>query len=564
MFQHLQDTLLGNCRMNMGMMFRRWWWLFTIPVVLFALARIGSSLLDRKVKQRLEELGNRVAGPGYLFTIDRVDAHLLSGGIDVYGISLTYDTALWDSLRNGELGEVLEVHATRLRVRQVSYWQLLRQGEAHFRTIEVDTPELAYHFKPEQGDDVADEVVDEEAMTELPALIAVDTLLVLGATGYTTDITGKRPSLHLGECDIRAYTVRLRTQESGRMTYWVAGADIAARGMSAELPPLYDVRLGSLQVDHPAGTAILKDIRLEPREGPDSYGKVIEHETDLLDLTLDSLRFEHIEVGRFITDQILHMGRMTLHAPHARIHRDKTMPDGPFVRKNLPVSGLRQLGISLRIDTVVVENGTVEYHERDANSPEYGVVSFSDIHGEMYGLNNSREPDSTSHLVVHAQARLYERTRVKVHYKAAMASTTDAFTIDARLEELPFTVFNRMTDDLLQVQATKGTIYSLHLRMQGNEWQSSGTLDLAYEDLHIDLVPKAQKWHQGIIKNLLGNALVRKSNLPDRRNYRQGSFVVDRRKDRAVFNYIWRAVKAGTVDTMAPGLLRKPIKQAAS
>ena len=99
--------------------------------------------------------------------------------------------------------------------------------------------------------------------------------------------------------------------------------------------------------------------------------------------------------------------------------------------------------------------------------------------------------------------------------------------------------------------------------MHGNEWQGSGTVDLAYEGLKIDLKPNAEKWHQGKVANLLGNALVRRNNLPDRKSYRQGDFTTYRRRDRAIFNFFWQGIKTGTAGTLAPGILKKPVQDAA-
>nr|MDQ3101168.1 DUF748 domain-containing protein [Bacteroidota bacterium] len=218
---------------------------------------------------------------------------------------------------------------------------------------------------------------------------------------------------------------------------------------------------------------------------------------------------------------------------------------------------------SIRIDTIALSNGKVEYHEKD-KGPDYGMVSFSDINGIMTGLNNSKDADTTSHLVVDATANVYEKIPVQMSYKASMASANDEFTLDAKLGALPFSVFNRMTDDLLNIQATGGRIHSMHIKMRGNESTASGTMDLAYDDLRIDLVPKADQWHEGKLKNLFGNALVRTRNMPGEKKYRQGSFTVDRRKDRAVFNFLWQAVKVGSVDTMAPGLLRNQMRKVVS
>jgi hypothetical protein len=38
-------------------------------------------------------------------------------------------------------------------------------------------------------------------------------------------------------------------------------------------------------------------------------------------------------------------------------------------------------------------------------------------------------------------------------------------------------------------------------------------------------------------------------------------FDIDRRLDRAIFNFWWNALKAGCIDTMVPGMLRERMRK---
>ena len=53
------------------------------------------------------------------------------------------------------------------------------------------------------------------------------------------------------------------------------------------------------------------------------------------------------------------------------------MPDGPFVYKRLPASGLRHMGTFVHVDSVLLHNATVAYNERIEAGGDYGRVSFT-------------------------------------------------------------------------------------------------------------------------------------------------------------------------------------------
>lgn len=543
---------------------KRWWWL-AIPLGIF-LSWYSGVLFERLVTERLRELGSELAGKNSTFTLDRAEPSIFAGSIIVHGITLSFDSTRVDSLKAGKVNELLHVKAEKLMIRQVSYWDLLTRKEVNVGALEIDRPYIKYLFTPSEEDTtdhVADEVVEEEKI-ELPSLIRLDTLLILSATGHTIDITGERPMIDVADINIKAYNGAVRAYPDGTVSYSVAGAAIEARDLKAELPPLYDARIASLKIEHPLGRAFLEKLSVTPRAGPKNYRKVIAHETDLYNIKLDSIWLKGIDVRKFIAEQVLHMRSLVMSSPVAIIHRDKSMPDGPFNYKHLPVSGLKKLGISIRIDTVEIANGKVEYHERLKQDSDFGEVVFHRINGVMTGLNNARRsPSDDKALVVKATARVYEKTTIEMHLRAPLASRNDAFTVEAEVGEIPFSALNRMTEDLLNVKATSGQIHRMRLKMSGNEDRATGDLDLEYDDLRIDLAANDGKKENGFFKNLLGNALIKKENSTDRKNYRQGRFEVERRKDRAIFNFLWQGVKIGTVDCMVPGLLRKPLKKAA-
>src|SRR5690606_7329554 len=140
--------------------------------------------------------------------------------------------------------------------------ELFIEGNVKFHLIEIDRPLIQYYFKPIE-EEVAENVVEEEQV-DLPSLIRVDTLIIRAAHGSTNDISGSRPAFNIGGLDIEANDLDLRSR-NGALTYYIGGALVHAWDLSAELPPIYDLQIADLALQHPLGTTTVQGVRLDPR-----------------------------------------------------------------------------------------------------------------------------------------------------------------------------------------------------------------------------------------------------------------------------------------------------------
>ena len=537
----------------------KWWWI--VPAALLLV--IGADrLVDALLHWQLEKVATAAAGPGASVELGRVRADLFSGTLEVHGLVLGYDSMAVDSLLSGMRRSLVAVDTDRLLLSGLSYLELFRHGAVRLDRIEVDGASIHHYFTPKGEEDTT--TASSENAPGMPALITVDTLIVREAHGSSQDITGKRPSAALANLHIRAGGIRVIHDPNGSIRFMLRSARIEAMDVHAALPPLYDLHIATLTLNHPAGHAELTGLRFQPRHNEQQYHSVLPYETDLFQAAVDTLGMKGIDVARFLSDNALHVDHLTMNGVVFNIYRDKTMRNGPWRHKPLPTRALRELDWSLKVDTLHLQRGLITYHERDTLSPDYGSLAFTDVEATILGINNTpRYLSEGGELLVSATAGLEDRSTVNLELSSVIAAENDAFTIRARVGSLPFTVFNRMTDSLLQVEATGGRIHSLELWMEGNDRSAEGTLDLVYEDLKINFT-RPGKDRRNELVGFVANTLVRTNNLKDKGRYRQAFFKIDRRRDRSIFNFLWNAVKAGAMDTVVPGVVRtKDSKQKA-
>lgn len=520
-----------------------------------------SLVVDRVVRHRLERAAQQAAGGSYTVRLGQVRAHLLRGSVEVRDASLHFDSLALDSLLRGSRAGLLRVHADRIALQGLSYWRLLRHGTVAMRAIDIQAPTIDHFMPPPHA--AADSTTADTASEAMP-LITVDTLRIIAARGGTNDLSGQRTSARVDELDILSGGITVVPRPMGGFVFRARSTTLAARGLAAAFPPLYDLRIASLDLVHPAGLARVTGATFRPRVDPQDYGRVVEFETDLFEATMDTLLLSGLDIQRFLVMQDLFMRRAELRSPVLSIHRDKTMPDGPFLGRRLPPAGLRHIPRALRIDSIIIGNGHVDYHERDTLGTDYGRVSFTALEAVLTGADNTPQGIEEGELQLTATARMHDQGRVAVRYAAPLRPGTSRFTLHAHVHGLPFRVFNHMTDSLLLLKVRDGRIDELVMHMQGDDDQATGTVDLTYADLRLELRSRDPRQPRNWIMDRALDLLVRRTNLRTMDNYRQGTFTVVRRKDRSIFNYAWRGLRAGTLDTMVPGILSRHAQQQAN
>lgn len=524
----------------------------------------GLLIVEHIVRSKLEAAVRKAAGPGYKVDLGDMDIDLLSGSAQVRNAALTFDSLRMDSLVSGALSGLLRVQADRITMTGLSYMQLIRNGVMAVGAVEIVGPTLDHYFMP-HPDAIADTTAAPAPdATAQPTLITLDTLRILRARGGTHDLSGERTSASVAELDILSGGIVVLTGPGGAPRFRTRNTTIIARGVLAAFPPLYDLQIGALELVHPAGLARITMASFTPRADAQHYGTLVPYETDLFHAKADTVLLAGVDIQRFVSEQELFVRRADVLAPVLVIHRDKTLPDGPFIGKRLPPAGLRAMDRQLRIDTIALHDGQVDYNERDSLNQDYGRVSFTSMNATLTGFGNTPELLAHGALRLEASAKVYDKSTLKAKYHASLSPSTSAFTVEAQLRSLPFNVFNRMTDSLLMVKVRSGRIDELVLHMRGNDDRAEGTLDLTYADLDVELHSRDPRQPRTWLLNSALNLVVRRTNMPDAKNYRQGTYTVVRRKDRSIFNYAWRAVRSGVLDSMVPGALSKYAQQKAN
>lgn len=124
--------------------------------------------------------------------------------------------------------------------------------------------------------------------------------------------------------------------------------------------------------------------------------------------------------------------------------------------------------------------------------------------------------------------------------------------MNATIGHLRFPDLNGATSPLLGVSATEGNMNSLGLKMDGNDRRAKVSNRMDYQGLRIE--DARERNTLGLIVMAGMNLLVRNADGSNATKGKQATITLERRRDRAVFNYMRSRLRDGAKAVLLPDL----------
>jgi hypothetical protein len=364
----------------------------------------------------------------------------------------------------------------------------------------------------------------------------------IGARDHGLEVEGKDLHFLTGQAEplgsLRVETVHLT-------------ADSLFGGMASG----YKWSVGNCAFDQEQGTLDLLRTNIGPGLGLEAFSATLPFETDVIEARLDTIHIAGFDMNTAFAENAWSMRSVRLASGAVTVLRDKVVVDGNDPEKPLLSRLIRSFPQGSGADSIIVQRLDVEYHERVDRQRGYAVIPITQIDATITGAKHTGI--DTSALVVRANAVAFNAASVSMVMRAVVADTTDRFEIEASIGPMPFHAINRATGPLLDIQATEGRIDSLIYRMTADDRRASGMVRMNHRGLKLASGGRRSERTGNQIESAVLNALVRKTSRNKIGNARDGRFAFDRRRDRAIFNYLWSGLREGVKAELLPEALTK-------
>jgi hypothetical protein len=311
----------------------------------------------------------------------------------------------------------------------------------------------------------------------------------------------------------------------------------------------YTFRISGIAYNDKDSTLKVDSVFLLPNYNEYDFGVKKGFETDRIHIASQDLELDKFQLKNYLDNKDIVASCISLNELHINIFRDKRIRN-KNKKKLLIQDLLHKYPYLLTVDSLLVQDGSIEYkeHAEKANSP--GKINFTKLKAALYNITNDTTVNKINDtLIVSAHALLMNKSKINVHLQFPLHSNNDKFLCNGNLDAMQAKYLNPMLEKNAFVYATSGTINSMRFNFTADINRSSGRMILLYDSLDIAIKNKGTDDTAAVKERLFSflakKFFIEKSNPSPHKPVREGIIAFERDSGRFIFNYCWKSILSG-------------------
>lgn len=209
---------------------------------------------------------------------------------------------------------------------------------------------------------------------------------------------------------------------------------------------------------------------------------------------------------------------------------------------------------NLRIDSISILSGNIDYAEHPPGTGGQGKINFSELYAKVYQItNDTLYKKEKGYIQLHAQALLMGKSKLAVSLKARLFDSNNSFSFNGALSGFEAEALNPILEYSASLYITSGKIDALNFNFTANNTRATGNMALRYHGLDIAVKNKqtddTTALKERIISFIANNMILNSNPLPGR-EVRQGIIDYERDPERFVIGYVFKSMLSGMESTM--------------
>ncbi len=318
---------------------------------------------------------------------------------------------------------------------------------------------------------------------------------------------------------------------------------------------LYEFKAVSVKYNFIDNSFVVDSISLKPTLNTKEYFKHFGYQIDMFNLDCKQIKGTGFNLDEYLENNIYSIDKIDFFNINTTIYRDKTYEFKHGIEKPMPAELIMKIQPSFSIDSVEIHNSRILYGEYANKSSEPGEVFFDDFNLSATNITNiNSHIESNNNLEINVNTKLMGKPKLTADLNILL-DNPDKFSFKGYTEEMDFSIFNSMTQNLFGISVIRGK-GSFNLNsINASDSIAKGIITFKYKKLRIALYDREKAaLNKGIASpffNFLVNDLLIKSNNPRFiGSTRQGLVYFKRDTERSFLNYMWKSLVSGMMSTM--------------
>ncbi len=554
-------------QMSLSILRKRWFRVLAIVflfilVLLFTINGIVSHKAGSLLREKLAEADTS----GYVVDFNKVRVNVFTGSARLTGIHVRPSaTAMQELKSNLYATPKVDASIDRIRLGNLDVFDILKSSTLIIGNISVSKPVLRIYSpqgmfpdKKEGHAKKTDNPPDSALQTPFHEIRIKHFEIADADISWMNVSDGSEDLLANGlSVDIDGVLVHHPEGDSSSFVLDVDDIGILLSGLRMTLPGnLYTLKTAGIAIQYREEEIQIDSLRLIPAYSKEKFGHVVGKQTDRFDLSVGNILVSGLVFDSIISKKVI-IDSININHPVADIYRDKAIPRDMKHFPKLYQTAVAQLPIPVDVAQLRISDAYINYQEKADWSPQAGGVIFEHFNILVTGISNDPELIRQGHsMIVDGHAKLMGATDLSLHLDLPVGRKDEYFTLYGHTGSFPATILNPLIEPLASLEAKGGTISKCNFFAMGKRDTAVSRVEFLYNDMVMAYLRK-EKESQGIIAenkflSFLIQTALHNNNPQEGKEPRigLGSFVRDPNK--GFFNYIWKTIQDGLINSMAP------------
>ncbi|MCB2219022.1 MAG: hypothetical protein KQI35_01415 [Bacteroidetes bacterium] len=521
-------------------------------ILFFGSEMLIEGLVSNEIKKQINN------APSSLYTLQtgKVKLKFLSGGVEIENITLQPNDSALNLLSENKVPSLLTLKVDNFELNGFKILRLLRKNDIDIRTLAISNINLELYKSADYiENDTTKKVKIGDIFTEhfQEAIIQKMKIMNFEVRSFNAHDTLK-PEFELDSLSLTFDDI-LINQKTLQKHIPVAFSNMNINSGDLTLNTLeyYKIATSDISLTLADSTLHINGFRLIPRYTREAFNQKQQYNTDWFNIVTPVIRVNKIHFAEWIQEGVLHLNSIEIEGPEIIIYRDKNLPDAPFKHKPLLASLLHKIEKAIRIDSMFIKDGSIQYEELIKNGKQPGKIVFKPFSITATNITNHDSVIAKNEILnVSFTGNLMEKTRLEADLNIDLSGNSDYFKVKGSLGPFQASVLNPVVEKMMFVSIESGDIQNTDFVFYANDDVSQGQLFMQYDDLKVKVLSEEDHEKARAALSFAANNIIRNKNLKTDRKFLVGQINFDRDKNKGIVNYIWNSVKSGLISIVAP------------
>ena len=522
----------------------------------------GNIYVKNRLEKKLGELINTDDNTLYNYSLGSFSIEVLSGTVKLSKISIKPTEFALASVKNNEndLRVVGDFSIEEILFEEFEIKTFFETGKIELKQFKILNPSFTIHhnIKKQTSDSstVLESTLSDKFISaylgKLNVINANLTFKEINATG--SDLNVQNINILLTESYVDPQTIKKS------FPFDFKNITLSSDGLYIDVSDEYEIKSKDISFNMQSKSFTVDSFKLIPKHSHKELEKINKYNVGEYQFDADKLIIEGFNFDTFKYKGKLELSTVKLINNHLVLYSNKNKPYPPKKEKILWATALNKIPLSFSIDSLIIENSTINIHEKSEITQRVSHLFFEEMNVSITGFSSdSATTQEQNFMMVKANTKFLGKGKAEFFMKVDLTSLDDNYWATGKMGPMNVVEFNQILTPLFNINATGGKINHASFSYFANNNKAKGVIDLEYEDLKMELLTNKSKHKKNRFASMVVNTIIKQNNIKSKNSYKQGIISAERNKNKSSFNYLWKALQSGIVSTLVPDRVLKKI-----